>query len=44
MNFNSEFLNLFTESEALDSWEDEVATTPEDEVLFLLYIYFFNIL
>lgn len=45
MNFNSEFLNLFTESEALDSWEDEVATTPEDEVLFLFlfYIHFFNI-
>lgn len=34
--------NLFVESEALDSWEDEVASTPEDEVCciscnFILY-------
>lgn len=32
-----------SESEALDSWEDELATTPEDEVsalYFSLYLVF----
>lgn len=25
-------IDIIAESETLDSWEDEVATTPEDEV------------
>lgn len=33
MNLTTSMKSLgITESEALDSWEDELATTPEDEV------------
>lgn len=40
MNSNYQY-DIITESETLDSWEDEVATTPEDEVdyIYLLFIH-----
>lgn len=31
-DIESKTFNFILESEALDSWEDEVASTPEDEV------------
>lgn len=42
MNINDSLKSLgITESEALDSWEDELATTPEDEVS--IFNFSFNI-
>lgn len=44
MNLKKTFKSLgITESEALDSWEDEIATTPEDEVRFFPNIFYLKL-
>lgn len=42
MTLDTSFKSLgISESEALDSWEDELATTPEDEVSEIFYFIFY---
>lgn len=44
MNIKDSFKSLgITESEALDSWEDELATTPEDEVSTFYFVQYHTV-